>query len=192
MDIRDEKMAQRQLCLARRRALAAEDRAAFSEAVCRHLAALPELEQARTIFSYAAAADEVDLTGFHRWAAAQGKRLAFPISCSGGIMEAAVPHSPEDWTLGRYGLRVPVRECSDILCPEELDAILVPCVGFDAAGGRIGHGAGYYDRFLPHCAHGMAIAVAFEVQRVPQIVREPSDWPMDLVVTEEGVFPCRK
>lgn len=188
----EEKAAQRLACLGRRRALTPEDRAAYSAAVCRWLESLPEFRAARTILSYAAARDEVDLTAFHRRAAARGARLAFPISYPGGIMEAAVPHSPEDWVVGRYGLRVPVRERADILAPEELDAILVPCVGFDGEGGRIGHGAGYYDRYLPRCTHGTAIAVAFEVQRVPQIVREPSDWLMDLVVTENGVFPCRK
>ena len=188
----EEKAAQRLACLARRRALTPEDRAAHCAAVCRLLESLPELQSARTILSYATARDEVDLTAFHRWAAARGARLAFPISYPGGIMEAAVPHSPEDWVVGRYGLQVPVRERADILAPEELDAVLVPCVGFDAGGGRIGHGAGYYDRYLPRCAHAAVIAVAFEVQRVPQIVREPSDWLMDLVVTENGVFPCRK
>ncbi len=192
MDTQKEKSAQREACLARRRALPPEVRSDRSADICRWLETLPQLQAAQTILSYAATRDEVDLSCFHRWAQAQGKRLAFPISYPGGVMEAAVPCAAEDWSVGRYGLRVPVRERSVLLAPEELDAVLVPCVGFDAAGGRIGHGAGYYDRYLPFCTHAAAIAVAFEVQRAPRIALEPTDRPMNTVVTENGVFPCRK
>lgn len=182
------KSFQRAGCLARRRALTARERAAYGSAICRRLMALPELQDAKTILSYMAAEYEADLGEFHAWAQARGKRLAFPVSHAGGRMEAAVPDGPDGWEVGKYGIRAPVRERSALVDPEELDAVLVPCAGFDSAGGRIGRGGGYYDRYLPLCPGANRILAAFEVQRVERAAAEGTDQRMDIAVTEAGTW----
>jgi 5-formyltetrahydrofolate cyclo-ligase len=68
-------------------------------------------------------------------------------------------------------------------------ALLIPLVGFDGAGHRLGNGGGYYDRTLaalsprPH-----AIGVGFELGRLGSFAPQPHDQPMDVIVTEAGAF----
>lgn len=74
--------------------------------------------------------------------------------------------------------------------PMMLDMVLVPLLGFDLQGNRIGYGKGYYDRFLPllrpKC---LKIGLAFEMSLVADgIPVEPHDVPLDFVVTERNVY----
>lgn len=181
------KRFQRRQCIRARRALTDGQRAAASHAVCEALKAMPELGACRTILSYAATWDEADLTAFNEWAKARGIRVAYPVPCPGGVMEAYLPRGEESWTVGAYGIRTPVPARCVPVQPGELDAVLVPCVGFDARGGRIGHGGGYYDRYLLRCRGARHILAAFEAQRLAQVREEPEDLRIPLRVTENGV-----
>lgn len=70
------------------------------------------------------------------------------------------------------------------------DVLLVPLLGFDEAGYRLGYGAGYYDRTIASfAAKPRLIGVGFELGRLATIHPQPHDIPMDVVVTERGVFP---
>jgi 5,10-methenyltetrahydrofolate synthetase len=72
-------------------------------------------------------------------------------------------------------------------------ALLIPPVGFDARGFRLGYGGGFYDRTLASLApRPLAIGVAFELSRVDSIRPQPFDLPMDYVVTERGIFKTRE
>lgn len=181
-----EKKAQRELCLTRRRALSASQREEFSVAICRGLEGLSVLQEANVILSYRATEEEVDLSTFHAWAAEQSKQLAFPVSYPGGCMEVYVPQDPDGWRQGRYGIWEPIPERSRLVSPKELDAILLPCVGFDGQGGRLGHGGGYYDRYLPLCPQARRILVAFEAQRLERVSTRDWDQRADIIVTELG------
>ena len=67
-------------------------------------------------------------------------------------------------------------------------ALLVPLVGFDAAGYRLGYGAGYYDRTLEvFPTPPLTIGVGFELSRMETIHPQPHDVPMDYIVTEAGL-----
>jgi 5-formyltetrahydrofolate cyclo-ligase len=77
---------------------------------------------------------------------------------------------------------------SELVAPEEIDLVLVPCVAFDKNRNRLGHGAGYYDRYLPLCTRAKCIAVAFEAQRLPRVVTDAHDRRMDAVVTEKKIY----
>lgn len=184
--LRREKRAQRAFCLAARRELSRETRAEHSAAICRRLTELPQLQEAELILSYMATYDEPELSAFHQWALGKGKRLAFPVCRAGGVMEAYIPGGPESWETDRYGIRSPVPALSERVEPQALDAVLVPCVGFDSEGGRLGHGGGYYDRYLPRCPQAAQIMTAFQAQRLPAVALEPDDRPIPLTVTEQG------
>lgn len=72
------------------------------------------------------------------------------------------------------------------------DSVLVPVVGFDAGGYRLGYGGGYFDRTLAAIAHRpRAIALAYEFVFVETIHPQPHDIPVDYVVTERGVYVRR-
>jgi len=187
-----DKQLQRAKARKNRRDIPAELRLMYSRQISHHLMQLPAVQTAKTIFSYAAAEDEVDLSVFHAAAAAEGKRIAFPVSYSGGRMEARLPEDADSWEIGRYGIAAPRVDRSRLIMPEELDLVLVPCVAFDEACRRLGHGAGYYDRYLPDCKRAVRVAVAFEAQKLPEVCTDTLDVPMQAVVTEARVYFPKK
>ena len=103
------------------------------------------------------------------------------------LLYAAVP-GPDGWEVGQYGIRTPILSRSEILLPEALDLVLVPCTAFDADCFRVGMGKGYYDRFLPRCTHAGKIGIAFEAQRVARAAVDGHDQRLDAYVTERGIY----
>ena len=87
-----------------------------------------------------------------------------------------------------YGIRTPILSRSEILLPEALDLVLVPCTAFDADCFRVGMGKGYYDRYLPRCKNAVKIGIAFEVQRVEHAAVDEHDQRLDAYVTERGIY----
>ncbi|CAN7531857.1 5-formyltetrahydrofolate cyclo-ligase [Trinickia sp. LjRoot230] len=70
------------------------------------------------------------------------------------------------------------------------DMLLVPCVGFDDDGYRLGYGGGYYDRTLagwPGTTRPLTVGVAYEACRLAALPREQHDLPLDAIVTEKSV-----
>ena len=68
------------------------------------------------------------------------------------------------------------------------DVVLVPCVGYTAAGHRLGYGGGYFDRWLEAHPHVTAVGVAWSLGEIAddEFTPEPHDVPLALVVTERG------
>jgi 5-formyltetrahydrofolate cyclo-ligase len=183
-----DKRAQRAVATAARDALSPEEIRARSAALCRRLTELPELRGARTILSYLAIGSEADLSALHDWAARAGKTIAFPVTHPHGVMDARVPDDEHAWVSARFGLSEPDPARSRLIDPADFDLVLVPCVAFDADGRRLGHGAGYYDRYLPRCTRAKRICVAFEAQRLPLVTTNQFDAAMDAVATEEEIY----
>ena len=73
---------------------------------------------------------------------------------------------------------------------DHLNVLLIPGVAFSQNGMRLGYGKGYYDRFLQAHPHILKIGVCYTDQITEISCFDPSDIPMDLLVTERGVLPC--
>lgn len=75
--------------------------------------------------------------------------------------------------------------------PTMLEMVLVPLLGFDLEGNRLGYGGGYYDGFLemvrPQC---LKVGVAFELSKQESVFHQEHDVALDFVVTEEMVYCC--
>lgn len=182
------KKEQRIQAINARRALTSEQRADFSCRLCDNIAQLKEYKDAKVILAYAATWDEVDPAKLCKLAEEQGKTVAFPVSYKGGIMEAYAPKSVDDLKEGLLGIKAPDKEQSRLVLPQEIDLVLVPCVAFDEEKRRLGHGGGYYDRYLPECTNAKFVLIAFEAQKILQIATEKHDILMDLLVTEQKVY----
>jgi len=92
----------------------------------------------------------------------------------------------DDVVSSSMGIREPV---SGIPFPVNMiDLVIVPGLGFDEYGNRLGRGRGFYDRFLAHPDfRGVACGVCLESQITPRLPVGPLDRDVDLVVTDEKV-----
>lgn len=124
----------------------------------------------------------------------KGKRVVIPridITDDGtkGIVPYEIKDIENDVERGTFGVREPDRRIAVKVNPEDIDLIIIPGVGFDARGYRIGFGAGYYDRFLkkisPHCHK---VALAFEFQVLEKLPEEEHDIPVDIIITEKRIM----
>ncbi|MGZ4164256.1 MAG: 5-formyltetrahydrofolate cyclo-ligase [Tumebacillaceae bacterium] len=185
-----DKKALRKELLAKRQTLSAEQRAAYGRAILQHLSAMPEMQAAQTILMYLDFRGEVESEGLIEWGLAQGKTVCAPIT----VVEERrlIPvkmTSPTDVQLGAYNIREPILREGFEVAVEAIDAVVLPGVGFDRHGGRLGYGGGYYDRFLPRLRPGVPkIAVAYELQVLDDVPREPHDCVLTALVTEKGVW----
>lgn len=94
----------------------------------------------------------------------------------------------------RFGIPEPAVPARELKRAQELDLILLPLVGFDAHGRRLGMGGGYYDRslaFLRHRRHlrkPHLVGLAYEFQRVEKMPASPWDVSLTGIVTDENVY----
>ncbi|TCL10021.1 5-formyltetrahydrofolate cyclo-ligase [Shimia isoporae] len=87
---------------------------------------------------------------------------------------------------GPFGAKVPLDD--DFFEPE---IVIVPLVAFDARGGRLGYGGGFYDRTLERLRARratLAIGFAFDAQEAGELPLEPTDQPLDMMVTESRII----
>lgn len=188
--------------IAARDVLSAEERDRLSKSIVSRILASPVFRQAKTILIYKGIRGEVRLEALEEavgiGAAGSSeeaehadfaeKRLVYPLCISKTEMIALEPLGEDSWKDGYCGIREPVREKSVEIRPEEIDLVICPCTVFDEAGGRMGMGAGFYDRYLPRCTNAHIVAVAFEAQKADSLPMEPWDRPMELVFTEKAVY----
>jgi 5-formyltetrahydrofolate cyclo-ligase len=100
--------------------------------------------------------------------------------------------------VNRYGIAEPNARHAEIIPARHLDLVLLPLVGFDADGWRLGSGAGFYDRSLHHLREGRRwrrpklIGVGYECQRVPRLQPDRWDVPLDGILTEHELQRLRR
>lgn len=165
-----------------------EYRAWASAGICQGLWALPELEAAPVVLGFYPTPAEPDITPVLEGLLAGGRVLALPRCISPGMMEARQVRSLDDLSPGAYGLLEP-GEGAPLIPWGELSFAIVPCIAADRRGGRLGHGGGYYDRFLAWAPGDMAAAmVCFSDRLVDAVPMGELDIPVPLVVTEEGTW----
>ena len=185
-DTKAWKASLRKELLARRQAVSESDRKAWNAAITRHLVdGFPQLAD-MTIAIYWPYQGEFDPRHAVRHFRDRGARTALP-----EVVQKAAPLRFRHWhpgvamTRGVYD--IPVPHGTEALQPQ---ALIIPPVGFDNRGYRLGYGGGFYDRTLASMApRPLTIGVAFELSRVDSIHPQEFDQPMDYVVTERGIFP---
>ncbi|MFC7632534.1 5-formyltetrahydrofolate cyclo-ligase [Paraburkholderia humisilvae] len=162
-----------------------------SAALSRRLLEMLKRHAPRRVGFYWPLAGEFDARGaIATWLALDDTREA----CLPVIMQRGAPLAFHAWTpampmkVGEH--RIPVPASARDLMP---DLVLVPCVGFDEDGYRLGYGGGYYDRTLAGWRVAgvtpIAIGVAFEACKTAALPREPHDLPLDAIITDAGCYP---
>lgn len=194
-DLAAQKQALRAECLARRDALAVAERAAYSAKVVERLLGLrlkasavwsPGLE----VSSFMPIRSEIDLTALLAPLDARGVKLSLPAVIDRETLQFRRYKLGEELVAAGFGTRAPGQE-APVIDPH---VMLIPLSAFDRAGGRLGYGAGHYDRAIEHLAtrgsEPVKIGCAFACQEVEALPVEPHDRCLDLVVTEREVIAC--
>lgn len=182
----EEKQALRQRVRRQTAAVSPEYLKYAGQKITAWLVDCPEYQQARTVMGFVSMKTEADMLPFLRRTLGDGKRLVVPLCTAPGYMEARLINGMDDLRPGSYGILEPKAKCPQ-LAPEEIEFAVIPCVACDRWGNRLGHGGGYYDRYLAMYT-GPAALVCPEALLQPSIPMEPLDRPVGLVVTELGIY----
>lgn len=183
-EIRSWRKRKREELIQRRMALSVETRRALGERALAQLAQAVELKDYRVLGFCWPMRGEFDVRSIAKRHLAMGGEVAIPV-----VVERSAPVEFWRWqpgiamTKGIWDIPIP-RERAMVMP----DAVLVPLVGFDSRGFRLGYGGGYFDRTLAAARpRPYAIGLGYEDSALPTIFPQPHDIPMDLIVTDRCV-----
>ena len=182
-----EKNELRKKLLLSRDSLTEQEVKNHSDLICNKLKELTDFDH---VMLYMATGNECCLDNYIQYLLEEQKSIYLPVCVDKGIMKASLVKDLEnDLEIGKFDIRAPKKECYRFVEPDILDAVIVPGVGFDRNGARMGFGGGFYDRYLPKTRRECKkIAVCYESQLINNIYPEDHDYPMDIIVTEKAVY----
>ncbi len=159
-----------------------------SRQACNSLVAQPEFERSETVMVFLSLPMEINTTLLVLRAWQEGKRVLAPrVSWEQRrMMPVEIRSLTEDIEETQWSLRQPLQ--GDPVPLSMIDLVVVPGLGFDRAGNRLGRGRGFYDRFLAHSEFtGSTCAIAFEEQVVEAIPADLHDIRVDMLITDQQV-----
>lgn len=165
----------------RRLGMSAQDRAACSDRISQALGAALEPYAGKLIGFYWPFRGEYDPRSVLALMRERGSRLALPV-----IVERGQPLVFREWSPGSLMVqgtwKIPMPQSGDSVFP---DLLVVPLVGFDNQGYRLGYGGGFYDRTIAAMQERpRTIGVGFEFGRLTTIYPQPHDISLERIVTE--------
>jgi 5-formyltetrahydrofolate cyclo-ligase len=173
---------------------AQENKDELSRRIVGAFMSLPEYATAETVMFYIDVRSEVRTRHDLEFALQSGKTIVVPWCNVEGELELFRLETMDELELGMYRILEPKVDLRQLpekqVAVESLDVIMVPGVGFDRRGARMGHGKGYYDKLLQHARRDTPlIALAFECQLFEEIPVADHDIFMDKIITEDHVYP---
>jgi 5-formyltetrahydrofolate cyclo-ligase len=131
---------------------------------------------------------EVPASNYGRWLFERGHQIALPWFAARGapmqFRECSNPFVDDLLVPDPYGAMQPSAD-AELLVPE---VMFCPLLGFTGAGGRIGYGAGFYDRWLAENPPRLAIGLAWDCQLEEDLPIEPHDVPLHAVITPTRLY----
>lgn len=176
-----------ELILARKQ-INASHRIEYGKAICERIIESQEFLNAKTIFSFLPTDEEVDLSYLEAMAFQYHKTLAYPVIKHKGVMEAYIPEYYGAFEYNRFKIREPILEKSSFLSADQIDLVIVPMLGFDERGYRIGYGGGYYDRYLPKAVNAHVMGVCYEELKSSVLPVSEYDFKLDFVMTQSNGY----
>ncbi len=190
-----EKSAQRRLAYDARRLQ--PNKSILSQQICEKLINLPEYQTASVVMWYVDCRSEVrtrqNLTSILQ----SDKKIVAPYCTQDEFSKPKLGlwllQDMNELRPGKWDILEPPKqrwqETGKQIQVEQLDLIVVPGVGFDRQGGRLGNGAGYYDRLLAKVRKdALLVGIAFESQLLESITMDEHDIFMDKVITETEIY----
>jgi 5-formyltetrahydrofolate cyclo-ligase len=174
-----------------RRALAPSERIRAADAVATRLLQLPFAPQSGYVAGYWAMDGEIAL---HAWQLRLPAACVYclPVLCDDQRLRFAPWQAGDALVSNRYGIPEPDVAASSLLEPDALSLVVLPLVGFDLRGYRLGMGGGWYDRSFAFRHERVAppylVGAAFGLQQIAPAEAEPWDVHLDAVCTESASF----
>ena len=162
-----------------------------SNSIKNKLFGMGEFEEADSVLFYVSYDNEVYTHDMIKECMTYSKQVVVPISNKKN--RSLILSKLDKWNnleIGSYGILGPRVDKIKEISIDKIDLIVVPGVGFDERGRRIGHGKGYYDNLLKNSKKALHIGLAFEFQIVECIPVEKHDISVDKVVTEKRIINC--
>lgn len=170
---------------AQRDMMSPEERERIGKEILRNITCSEVYQKAGTILSYISTGSEADTRELLKRAAADGKTIAAPKCLPEHRMSFYIIEGTHDCREGAYGIPEPEADCREAELSGENIICIVPGLAFDRAGGRLGYGGGYYDRFLEANPHIYTIGLCSESFVVDAVPMEDTDRRLDCLVTEK-------
>ncbi|MBU0981789.1 5-formyltetrahydrofolate cyclo-ligase [Patescibacteria group bacterium] len=169
----------------RRSALSQSSYTEKSASIRGKLESLKEFKKSKKILLYVSTDEEVDTKALIKDCLKIGDSVFVPKVIKDSLAICKID-TWEDLKPGNFGILEPCEIISNIH-PSEMDLIVVPGIGFDLKGHRIGYGKGFYDRLLKQ-TNGFKVGLAFEEQILHCIPSKEHDVPLDLIITDKHIF----
>lgn len=170
-----------------RKQLSANVVAQASQIIAEKIFQHPAFLNAQNIALYISHENEIDVTFILNRARELKKFIYLPVLNDKNELAFYLTDSNTQFIKNKFGIDEPMIANQFPISLEELDLMLIPLVAFDAQCNRLGRGAGYYDRtlqFTKKLSRPVLIGVAYEFQKVDQIVADEWDVKMDCIITE--------
>lgn len=155
-----------------------------SRKIARRVLAVPAFKQAIRVLIYKALKSEVDTDVLIRECLRDGKEVYIPsvVTRRQNLEIFRITNVDRDFRRGVHGLLEPRRYKARKGDISEIQVAVIPGLGFDASGTRLGRGLGYFDRCLGGAKHVYKIGLCFREQFVGKVPAEPHDVHMDIVI----------
>ncbi len=177
------------MVLGRRDALAPHARELASAYIAERVNELLSLSDRRTVALYAPKGSEVETWLIDEHIRAIGGRVVYPRIVDHSRVLEFHEVVPEQLVASRFGLREPRADWRNIVGLVEIQAFVVPGLAFDRRGGRLGWGRGHYDAtFAAAAPDALRIGIAFDIQLIDSVARDPHDIDLSHVVTESATY----
>ncbi|MDB4985100.1 MAG: 5-formyltetrahydrofolate cyclo-ligase [Myxococcaceae bacterium] len=173
-----------------RRTLKPELRQAYAAQMCALLVAHEAFQQAQVVLAYSPLKFEIDPRPAFAEAWALGKTVALPRTLP--ETREIVPHvycQGDPLAESGFVIQEPLVDAPRVEA-SQVDLVLLPGLGYDLRGQRLGFGQGYYDRLLPRLPRATRIGLAYELSLLVEVPNAAHDAPVDFVITERRVIRC--
>ena len=184
-DARLTKQALRELLRLATLDMTPDERAEQSALICRRIVESSLWRSSQAVLLYSPLISELNVNPLIESGLSGMKTVSLPrfISKSDRYAPYVIRQSG-DVVDGAFGVREPSADCVE-LEPNQLDLVIVPGVGFDSLGARLGRGGGHYDRLLKGLT-ATVCGVCFRQQVLPRVPEEAHDIKMDCIITPDG------
>lgn len=188
--ISDKKKQIRREILEIRNNLSLEKKSNYDKLIANKFFESSYYREANNIFIYISYGSEIDTKCIIARALKEGKNIYVPrTEFSTRLMNAVKINNLNNLIESKYGALEPEKD-KPFIDPNDLDLIVVPGVAFDEYGGRIGYGAGFYDRYFKKINDAnksriMKLVLAYDFQLIDKVPTDEEDVSVDAVMTEK-------